>query len=194
MLKLFSKYSFWKLLPSKGGWLGDHALCTLLKIYWNLCMIKVDDMSYTHDFHVILFLYTYTSFLIYVCVGCLKLLKTELQTWTSQTWRSCSSLRRRPPAKREGRVSSQTQTPTSFAKYRGRIPTSDVDLNSDADLNLYSVQMQMRISTRVVFQAQMWISSTTRRKDHILCQTRWSCYSLRRRPQGRVLTFKCEHV
>ena len=47
--------------------MGDHALHTLIEYLLNMCMNKVVGMSYTHDLHVISFLYTHICFLIYVC-------------------------------------------------------------------------------------------------------------------------------
>ena len=44
---------FKKPLPSKGGWMGDHALYTLLEYLLNLCMIRVVGLSYTLDPHYI---------------------------------------------------------------------------------------------------------------------------------------------
>ena len=37
---LLSNHNFWKPLPFKGGWMGDHALYTLLEYLLNLCMIR----------------------------------------------------------------------------------------------------------------------------------------------------------
>ena len=36
---IFKSY-FWKLLPNKGGWMGDHALYTLLEYLLNSCIIR----------------------------------------------------------------------------------------------------------------------------------------------------------
>ena len=59
---IFNSY-FWKPLPSKGGWMGDHALHALIENLFNMCMNRVVGMSYTHDLHVILFLYAHMYFL-----------------------------------------------------------------------------------------------------------------------------------
>ena len=52
---------FEKPLPSKGGWMGDHALYALMTIFYHVHE-RVVVMSYTHDLHGILFLYTHMYF------------------------------------------------------------------------------------------------------------------------------------
>jgi len=52
--------------PPKGGWLGDHALYTLIEYLLNLCMKRVVGMSYTLDLQGILFLYTHMF--SYICM------------------------------------------------------------------------------------------------------------------------------
>ena len=52
--------------PPKGGWLGDHALYTLIEYLLNLCMNRVVGMSYTLDSHYISIGITIDFF--YVCI------------------------------------------------------------------------------------------------------------------------------
>ena len=67
MLNYFQTY-FWKPLPLKGGWMGDHALWAELKIFLNKCMIgwKV-FMSYTLDPHCV-FNWYHNWYLFYILI------------------------------------------------------------------------------------------------------------------------------
>ena len=45
--KIYFQSYFWKSLPNKGGWMGDHTLYAQIENYFNMCMNRVVFMSYT---------------------------------------------------------------------------------------------------------------------------------------------------
>ena len=53
MLKIIFKSYFWKPLPSKGGWMGDHALFAQIENHFKLVHDRVVSMSYTLDPHCV---------------------------------------------------------------------------------------------------------------------------------------------
>ena len=52
-VKLFSNPIFWKPLPSKGGWMGEHALYAQIENHFNMYMNRVVFMRYTFDSHCV---------------------------------------------------------------------------------------------------------------------------------------------
>ena len=74
LVKIIFKSYFWKPLPSKGDWMGDHALYAQIENLFNMYMNRVGGMSYTLDPHYIFnwyhnwYLFCILIFIsIYVC-------------------------------------------------------------------------------------------------------------------------------